>query len=91
MITQGWVKDVVLSRQIGVALIDELLLSLQIGQHIDEYEKRIREVTRCSDIVYAAQRSEGYEMSRFGSYLSALSEHEKRDPDMKQLAEVGLY
>ncbi|KUF91477.1 Epidermal growth factor receptor substrate 15 [Phytophthora nicotianae] len=60
----------------------------RIGQHIDEYEKRIREVTRCSDIVYAAQRGEGYEMSRFGSYLSALSEHEKRDPDMKQLAET---
>ncbi|KAG2780883.1 hypothetical protein PC129_g8396 [Phytophthora cactorum] len=61
----------------------------RIGQHIDEYEKRIRDVTRCSDIVYAAQRSEGYEMSRFGSYLSALSEHEKRDSDMKQLAEVA--
>ncbi|GMF25131.1 unnamed protein product [Phytophthora fragariaefolia] len=41
------------------------------------------------NVVYAAQRSEGYEMSRFGSYLSALSEHEKRDPDMKQLAEVS--
>ncbi|KAG7400801.1 hypothetical protein PHYBOEH_004315 [Phytophthora boehmeriae] len=61
----------------------------KIGQHIDEYEKRIREVTRCSDIVYAAQRSEGYELSRFGSYLSALSQHEKRDRDMKQLAEVA--
>ncbi|KAG7393208.1 hypothetical protein PHYPSEUDO_011213 [Phytophthora pseudosyringae] len=61
----------------------------RIGQHIDEYEKRIRDVTRCSDIVYAAQRGEGYEMSRFGSYLSALSEHEKRDSDMKQLAEVA--
>ncbi|CEG41241.1 sorting nexin 1 [Plasmopara halstedii] len=61
----------------------------RIGLHIDEYEKRIREVTRCSDVVYAAQRSEGYEMSRFGSYLSALSEHEKRDHDMKQLAEVA--
>ena len=58
---------------------------------MDEYEKRIREVTRCSDIVYAAQRSEGYEMSRFGSYLSALSEHTKRDPDMMQLAEVCSF
>jgi len=46
-------------------------------------------VTRCSDVVYAAQRSEGYEMSRFGSYLSALSEHEKRDTGMKELAEVA--
>ena len=55
---------------------------------MNEYEKRIREVTRCSDIVYAAQRSEGYEMSRFGSYLSALSEHEKKDRDMAQLTEV---
>lgn len=55
---------------------------------MNEYEKRIREVIRCSDIVYAAQRSEGYEMSRFGSYLSALSEHENRDPDMTQLTEV---
>ncbi|TDH66809.1 hypothetical protein CCR75_000079 [Bremia lactucae] len=61
----------------------------RIGQHIDEYEMRIREVTRCSDIVYAAQRSEGYEMSRFGSYLSALSELEKKDSDMKQLAEIA--
>ncbi|KAF4324892.1 hypothetical protein BBO99_00001846 [Phytophthora kernoviae] len=66
-----------------------LTASTEIGQHIDEYEKRIREVTRCSDIVYAAQRSEGYELSRFGSYLSALSQHEKRDRDMKQLAEVA--
>ncbi|RMX65999.1 hypothetical protein DD238_002830 [Peronospora effusa] len=61
----------------------------RIGQHMNEYEKRIREVTRCSDIVYAAQRSEGYEMSRFGSYLSALSEHEKKDRDMTQLTEVA--
>ncbi|RLN86998.1 hypothetical protein BBJ28_00004843 [Nothophytophthora sp. Chile5] len=60
----------------------------KIGQHIDEYEKRIHEVTRCSDVVYAAQRSEGYDMSRFGSYLSALSEHEKKDNDMKRLAEA---
>ncbi|KAI9913558.1 hypothetical protein PsorP6_005301 [Peronosclerospora sorghi] len=61
----------------------------RIGQYINEYEKRIREVTRCSDIVYAAQRNEGYEMSRFGTYLSALSEHEKQDREMKQLAEVA--
>jgi hypothetical protein len=60
----------------------------QIGEHIDEYEKRIREVKRCSDLVYAAQRSEGYEMSRFGSYLTAMSEHEKLDPEMKRIAEV---
>lgn len=44
---------------------------------------------RCSDLVYAAQRSDGYEMSRFGSYLSALSVHEKKDNEMKRLAEVG--
>uniref|UniRef100_A0AAV1TL12 PX domain-containing protein n=1 Tax=Peronospora matthiolae TaxID=2874970 RepID=A0AAV1TL12_9STRA len=61
----------------------------KIGQHINEYDKRIREVTRCSDVVYAAQRSEGYELSRFGTYLSALSEHEQKDSDMKQLAEVA--
>lgn len=60
----------------------------QIGEHIDVYEKRISEVKRCSDLVYAAQRSEGYEMSRFGSYLTALSVHEKRDDEMKRLAEV---
>lgn len=61
---------------------------MQIGEHIDEYEKRIRDVRRCSDLVYAAQRSEGYEMSRFGSYLTSLSEHEKCDPEMKRIAEV---
>lgn len=63
----------------------------QIGEHIDEYEKRISEVKRCSDLVYAAQRSDGYEMSRFGSYLTALSVHEKKDNEMKRLAEVGAF
>ncbi|TYZ57211.1 hypothetical protein PybrP1_011161 [[Pythium] brassicae (nom. inval.)] len=61
----------------------------KIGEHIDEYEKRISEVKRCSDLVYAAQRSEGYEMSRFGSYLTALSVHEKRDDEMKRLVEAA--
>lgn len=39
-------------------------------------------------MVYAAQRGEGYELSRFGSYLSALGEHEKLDIEMKRIAEV---
>jgi hypothetical protein len=60
----------------------------KIGEQIDEYEKRIVEVKRCSDLVYASQRSEGYEMSRFGSYMSALAAHEKRDEDMRQLTDV---
>ncbi|TMW62975.1 hypothetical protein Poli38472_005593 [Pythium oligandrum] len=60
----------------------------KIGEHIDEYEKRIGDVKKCSDVVYAAQRGEGYEMSRFGSYLSTLSAHEKRDDDMRRFAEL---
>lgn len=60
----------------------------KIGEHIDEYEKRISDVKRCSDLVYAAQRSEGYEMARFGSYLTALSVHEKHDHEFRRLAEV---
>lgn len=60
----------------------------KIGEQIDEYEKRISEIKRCSDLVYAAQRSEGYEMSRFGSYMSALAAHEKKDEDMRRLADI---
>jgi hypothetical protein len=60
----------------------------QIGEYISEYEKRIEDVKRCSDLVYATQRSEGYEMSRFGSYLTSLAAHEKKDDDMRRLVEV---
>lgn len=64
-------------------------MSIQIGEYIEIYEKRISQVKICSDNIYTAQRAEGYEMSRFGSYLSALSAFLKNDPSMQALFQVG--
>lgn len=64
-------------------------MSLQIGEYIEIYEKRISQVKICSDNIYAAQRAEGYEMSRFGSYLSELSSFLKNNPTMQALFQVG--
>ncbi|DAZ98032.1 TPA: hypothetical protein N0F65_004522 [Lagenidium giganteum] len=61
----------------------------KIGEYISEFEKRIGEVKRCSDILYAAQRSEGYEMSRFGSYLTALAVHEKKQEEFRMILEAS--
>ncbi|CAK4650214.1 unnamed protein product [Aphanomyces euteiches] len=57
----------------------------KIGEHIDEYRSRIEELVRCSDIVYNAQRAQGYEMSRCGTFLSALAVHEREDESMSHL------
>ncbi|ETW05604.1 hypothetical protein H310_03342 [Aphanomyces invadans] len=57
----------------------------KIGEHIDEYRSRIEELVRCSDVVYTAGRSQGYEMSRCGTFLSALAVHEREDQPMSHL------
>ncbi|KAF0702868.1 hypothetical protein AaE_015665, partial [Aphanomyces astaci] len=57
----------------------------KIGEHIDEYRNRMEDLVRCSDVVYAAQRSQGYEMSRCGTFLSALAVHEREDQPMSHL------
>ncbi|RHY09447.1 hypothetical protein DYB38_002901 [Aphanomyces astaci] len=45
----------------------------------------MEDLVRCSDVVYAAQRSQGYEMSRCGTFLSALAVHEREDQPMSHL------
>ncbi|KAF0685842.1 Aste57867_22317 [Aphanomyces stellatus] len=57
----------------------------KIGEHIDEYRSRIEELVRCSDVVYTAQRAQGYELSRCGTFLSALAVHEREDQAMSNL------
>ncbi|EQC34662.1 hypothetical protein SDRG_07982 [Saprolegnia diclina VS20] len=57
----------------------------KIGEHIDVYRKRIEDVVRCSDVVYTAQRAEGYELSRCGTYFSNLAVQERMDVATSQL------
>ncbi|OQS01473.1 hypothetical protein ACHHYP_00764 [Achlya hypogyna] len=57
----------------------------QIGEQIDVYRKRIGELVRCSDVVYSAQRAEGYELSRCGTYFANLAVHERDDVEMSHL------
>ncbi|KDO34183.1 hypothetical protein SPRG_19029 [Saprolegnia parasitica CBS 223.65] len=57
----------------------------KIGEQIDVYRKRIEDLVRCSDVVYTAQRAEGYELSRCGTYFSNLAVHERMDVATSQL------
>ena len=43
---------------------------------------------RCSDAVYSSQRAEGYELSRCGTFFSALSVHEREDQEMSNVTGV---
>ncbi|RQM24740.1 hypothetical protein B5M09_000612 [Aphanomyces astaci] len=72
-----------LSKAFEVQII--LTANNEIGEHIDEYRNRMEDLVRCSDVVYAAQRSQGYEMSRCGTFLSALAVHEREDQPMSHL------
>lgn len=52
----------------------------EIGNHLVEYEKYIHQVVQTSEYVYSSRRARGYDLARFGSYLSDLSLHEKHQP-----------
>lgn len=59
----------------------------EIGEHISEYEKRILKVVSSSEVVYQTQRAQGYELSRFGVFLTELSVHEREDEEISALFE----
>lgn len=51
----------------------------KIGEKIDKYEGTLSQVISASESVYQIQRAQGYELSRFGYYLTELAFQQRQN------------